>query len=226
MLWTEWNGKLPRRDAARSGGATTVASRRWRHASRAATTCTSTAAAVRTRASTSSRRTTASRCRTSSATTTKHNEANGDNNQDGESSNLSWNCGVEGPARDPRVVKLREQQKRNLMASLLLSVGVPMISGGDEMGRTQHGQQQRLLPRQRAQLDALGHDPEQRRLPGVHTAPRALPALAADAVAAQVFPGTFDPRRRRQGHLLARPERPRNDRLRVERAVRCARSAC
>jgi glycogen operon protein len=69
----------------------------------------------------------------------KHNEANGDNNQDGESSNLSWNCGVEGPARDPRVVKLREQQKRNLMASLLLSVGVPMISGGDEMGRTQHG---------------------------------------------------------------------------------------
>ena len=69
----------------------------------------------------------------------KHNEANGDNNQDGESSNLSWNCGVEGPARDPRVLKLREQQKRNLMASLLLSVGVPMISGGDEMGRTQHG---------------------------------------------------------------------------------------
>ncbi len=69
----------------------------------------------------------------------KHNEANGDDNQDGESSNLSWNCGVEGPAKDPRVVTLREQQKRNLMASLLLSVGVPMISGGDEMGRTQHG---------------------------------------------------------------------------------------
>ena len=69
----------------------------------------------------------------------KHNEANGDNNQDGESSNLSWNCGVEGPTRDPRILALREQQKRNLMASLLLSVGVPMISGGDEMGRTQQG---------------------------------------------------------------------------------------
>ena len=69
----------------------------------------------------------------------KHNEANGDNNQDGESQNLSWNCGVEGPSTDAKVVKLREQQKRNLMASLLLSVGVPMISGGDEMGRTQHG---------------------------------------------------------------------------------------
>ncbi len=69
----------------------------------------------------------------------KHNEANGDDNQDGESSNLSWNCGAEGPTRDPRILKLREQQKRNLMASLLLSVGVPMISGGDEIGRTQHG---------------------------------------------------------------------------------------
>jgi len=69
----------------------------------------------------------------------KHNEANGDNNQDGESENLSWNCGIEGPTTDPKVIKLREQQKRNLMASLLLSVGVPMISGGDEIGRTQQG---------------------------------------------------------------------------------------
>ena len=69
----------------------------------------------------------------------KHNEANGDNNQDGESHNLSWNCGVEGPTDNPAVLALREQQKRNLMASLLLSVGVPMISGGDEMGRTQRG---------------------------------------------------------------------------------------
>ena len=69
----------------------------------------------------------------------KHNEANGDHNQDGENHNLSWNCGVEGPTDDPEVLRLREQQKRNLMASLLLSVGVPMISGGDEMSRTQQG---------------------------------------------------------------------------------------
>jgi glycogen operon protein len=69
----------------------------------------------------------------------KHNETNGDNNEDGESQNLSWNCGVEGPTADAKVVTLREQQKRNLMASLVLSVGVPMISGGDEMGRTQQG---------------------------------------------------------------------------------------
>jgi glycogen operon protein len=69
----------------------------------------------------------------------KHNEANGDNNQDGENHNISWNCGVEGPTNDPAILALREQQKRNLMASLLLSVGVPMISGGDEIGRTQQG---------------------------------------------------------------------------------------
>jgi isoamylase len=69
----------------------------------------------------------------------KHNEANGDDNQDGENNNLSWNCGAEGPSDEPCIVRLREQQKRNLMASLLLSLGVPMISGGDEMGRTQQG---------------------------------------------------------------------------------------
>ncbi len=70
---------------------------------------------------------------------TKHNDANGEENRDGENHNLSWNCGVEGPTDDPDVRRLREQQKRNLMASLMLSIGVPMISGGDEMGRTQHG---------------------------------------------------------------------------------------
>jgi isoamylase len=69
----------------------------------------------------------------------KHNEANGERNQDGESHNLSWNCGVEGPTDDPAIIAEREQHTRNLMASLLLSVGVPMISGGDEVGRTQHG---------------------------------------------------------------------------------------
>jgi glycogen operon protein len=69
----------------------------------------------------------------------KHNEANGDANHDGESHNLSWNCGVEGPTDDPAVIALRERQKRNLMATLLLSQGVPMISGGDEIGRSQQG---------------------------------------------------------------------------------------
>jgi isoamylase len=69
----------------------------------------------------------------------KHNEANGENNSDGENHNLSWNCGVEGPTDDRRVLALRAQHRRNLMATLLLSVGVPMISGGDEIGRSQRG---------------------------------------------------------------------------------------
>ncbi len=69
----------------------------------------------------------------------KHNEANGENNQDGENHNLSWNCGVEGPTDDRRILDLRDRQRRNLIATLMLAVGVPMISGGDELGRTQLG---------------------------------------------------------------------------------------
>src|SRR4051794_24055036 len=69
----------------------------------------------------------------------KHNEANGEDNNDGESHNRSWNCGVEGETDDPDVLTLRSRQARNFLATLLLSQGVPMILGGDEMGRTQGG---------------------------------------------------------------------------------------
>ncbi|MDD7812711.1 glycogen debranching protein GlgX [Mycobacterium sp. CSUR Q5927] len=69
----------------------------------------------------------------------KHNEANHDDNTDGESHNRSWNCGVEGPTDDPAVLALRARQMRNIMATLVLSQGTPMIAHGDEMGRTQHG---------------------------------------------------------------------------------------
>jgi len=69
----------------------------------------------------------------------KHNEANLEDNRDGEAHNRSWNCGAEGPTADPAVNALRARQKRNLVATLLLSQGVPMILGGDEMGRTQRG---------------------------------------------------------------------------------------
>jgi len=69
----------------------------------------------------------------------KHNEANGEDNRDGHNENRSWNCGVEGPSDDAAVLALRRRQKRNLLASLLLSQGVPMILGGDELGRTQRG---------------------------------------------------------------------------------------
>ncbi len=70
---------------------------------------------------------------------TKHNEANGEGNADGTDDNRSWNCGVEGPTDDPGVLDLRERQRRNLLATLLLSAGVPMLLGGDEIGRTQRG---------------------------------------------------------------------------------------
>ncbi|HVS54836.1 MAG TPA: glycogen debranching protein GlgX [Casimicrobiaceae bacterium] len=69
----------------------------------------------------------------------KHNEANLEENRDGNNNNLSWNCGVEGPTDDPAVNALRARQKRNMLATLLLSQGVPMLVAGDEIGRTQHG---------------------------------------------------------------------------------------
>jgi glycogen operon protein len=69
----------------------------------------------------------------------KHNEANGENGRDGENENRSWNCGAEGPTDDPAIRALRERQKRNFLTTLLLSQGVPMLLGGDEMGRTQQG---------------------------------------------------------------------------------------
>ena len=69
----------------------------------------------------------------------KHNEANGEDNNDGESHNRSWNCGVEGPTDDPEINELRGRQQRNFLTTLLLSQGVPMICHGDELGRTQQG---------------------------------------------------------------------------------------
>jgi len=69
----------------------------------------------------------------------KHNEANQEDNRDGENNNLAWNCGVEGPTDDPAINVLRAQQKRNFLATLFLSQGVPMLLAGDEMARTQAG---------------------------------------------------------------------------------------
>ncbi len=69
----------------------------------------------------------------------KHNEANGDGNADGSNDNRSWNCGTEGPTDDPAITELRNRQARNFLATLLLSQGVPMLLAGDELGRTQQG---------------------------------------------------------------------------------------
>jgi len=69
----------------------------------------------------------------------KHNEANGEDNRDGLDDNASWNCGVEGPTDDAKILELRERQMRNMLTTLILSQGVPMLCGGDEIGRTQQG---------------------------------------------------------------------------------------
>ncbi len=69
----------------------------------------------------------------------KHNQANGEDNRDGADDNYSWNCGAEGPTDDEEVNALRARQKRNFLATLLLSHGTPMLLAGDELGNTQHG---------------------------------------------------------------------------------------
>jgi isoamylase len=69
----------------------------------------------------------------------KHNEINGENSNDGESHNRSWNCGAEGPTDDANIIELRNKQKRNFLTTLFLSQGVPMLVAGDELGKTQNG---------------------------------------------------------------------------------------
>ena len=86
----------------------------------------------------------------------RHNEANGEDNNDGHSDNRSYNLGAEGPTDDAGIRAARERQKRNLLATLLLSHGAPMILAGDEFGRTPGRQQQRLCAGQRDLLGATG----------------------------------------------------------------------
>ena len=98
----------------------------------------------------------------------KHNEANGEDNRDGTDDNNSWNCGAEGPTDDPAITRCRERQKRNFLATLLLSQGCRCCWRGDEIGRTPAGQQQRLLPGQRDQLARLGPGRPAEIVPGIH----------------------------------------------------------
>ena len=96
----------------------------------------------------------------------KHNEANGEDNRDGESHNRSWNCGVEGPTDDPEVLALRARQRRNFLATLMLSQGVPMLLHGDEIGRTQHGNNNAYC--QDSELTWIDWDERRRGPAGVH----------------------------------------------------------
>jgi isoamylase len=104
----------------------------------------------------------------------KRNEANGESNRDGTSDNRSWNCGADGPTDDPAVLALRARQSRAMLTTLLLSFGIPMLLGGDEMGRTQQGTSgvppQPVPGRSRscrvALVHPVGHRDDRRRLVG------------------------------------------------------------
>ena len=138
ILWAEWNGlyRDTMRDFWRGQAERRASSRR---ASPARATSTSATVGGRSRRSTSSPRTTASRCATSSRTTRSTTRRTARTTSDGTDDNRSWNCGVEGPTDDPEINALRARQQRNFLTTLLLSQGVPMLLGGDEIARTQHG---------------------------------------------------------------------------------------
>jgi glycogen operon protein len=91
----------------------------------------------------------------------KHNEANGDGNKDGDNNNQSWNWGVEGPTDDPQINVLRERQRRNFLTTLFLSQAVPMLTGGDEWGRTQNGNNNAYCQDNEISWFNWGHDEKQ-----------------------------------------------------------------
>ena len=142
----------------------------------------------------------------------KHNEANLEDNQDGSPDNRAWNCGVEGETEDPGIRSLRGRQQRNFLATLLLSQGTPMLLGGDERRRTQAGQQQRLVPGQRALVVRLGDRRGGRAPARVHT-----PAAGAAPRPPRLPPPPVPRRRRADGLrparlVVAAHRRPPDDR--------------
>jgi glycogen operon protein len=94
----------------------------------------------------------------------KHNEANGENNNDGDNNNASWNCGAEGPTDDPDVNDLRERQRRNFLTTMFVSQGVPMLCGGDEVARTQNGNNNAYCQDNELSWLHWDHDENQKRL--------------------------------------------------------------
>ncbi|MBO3748145.1 glycogen debranching protein GlgX [Streptosporangiaceae bacterium NEAU-GS5] len=137
-LWTEWNGKY--RDSVRDF---------WRGSTRTMPEFASRLTGSSDLYATSGRRPVASinfvTCHDGFTLNDlvsynrKHNEANAEDNRDGSDDNRSWNCGAEGPVEDPAIVRLRQRQRRNFLATLFVSQGVPMMTAGDEIGRTQMG---------------------------------------------------------------------------------------
>ena len=158
----------------------------------------------------------------------KHNEANGEDNNDGESHNRSWNCGVEGPTDDAGVsMTLRARQQRNFLATLLLSQGVPMICHGDELGRTQHGNNNGYC--QDNELTWIDWAERRRRPAGVHPrgvgAARRPPGVPPAPVLRRQAGRPPRPGRPAR-HRLVHPRRHRDDRGGLGRGLREIASRC
>ncbi len=148
----------------------------------------------------------------------KHNAANAEENRDGENHNNSWNCGVEGPCDDREVLNLRIQQRRNLMSTLLLSQGVPMILGGDELGRTQGGNNNAYCQDNEISWLDWRLNAEEQGLRPVRAAPAAIAADASGVDAAKILPRAKLSRRRHEGYYLVQSEWQGNGRQGVARA--------
>ena len=148
----------------------------------------------------------------------KHNEANGEDNNDGESHNRSWNCGAEGPTDDPDVLELRARQRRNFLATLLLSQGIPMLLGGDEMGRTQQGNNNAYC--QDNEISWFDWDVDGRGHGGLHVPPHRPPPRPPDLPPPAVVPRPGPPRQGRGRRGLAPARRHRDGGRRLGVGVR------
>ncbi len=137
--WAEWNGTLPRLYAGLLAWAKTVCWPSLQSGLPAAAICTKTTTGMPTASINFITAHDGFTLHDLVSYNEKHNKANGENNNDGESHNRSWNCGMEGETDDEEMLALRNKQKRNLLTTLFLSQGVPMLLAGDELGRTQKG---------------------------------------------------------------------------------------
>ena len=157
----------------------------------------------------------------------RHNEANGEDNQDGHGHNLSWNCGVEGPTDDPDILRAAARgRSATSWRPLLLSQGVPMLLMGDELSRTQGGNNNAYCPGQRDQLARLAATSGDPALPGLRAGADRL-AQALRRLPPPRLPDRRDRAAQRpQGRLLARARRPRDDDERLGRRHAARASAC
>ena len=141
----------------------------------------------------------------------KHNEANGEDNRDGTDDNRSWNCGVEGETDDPEINALRMRQRRNFLTTLFLSQGVPMLLGGDEIGRTQRGNNNAWCQDNELSWFDWELDDERRGAARLHAAAHPLPRRAPGVPARALPRGRAGRRLAAARRLVVPPRRPPHD---------------